>query len=312
MARHSKGEKMFAPPPELKTEVFARLPKHLEVTDSRSEWLAARNYGSLTSFLEGPSFDKSGNLYCVDIPHGRILRISPAGEFTLVAEYDGEPNGLKIHKDGRIFIADQKNGIMVLEPGTDEVKPHLPRVNMERLRGPNDLIFASNGDLYFTDQGLSGLQDPSGRLLRQRADGSVDVVLSNIPSPNGLVLSPDERTIYLAVTRANAVWRVPLSPTGADTRVGIFIQLSGGSGPDGLAIDEKGNLFVAHVGFGCVWGFNALGEPIWRIRSSAGHAITNMAFGGPENRDLYITESSSGTILKATLPVPGRRMYSHS
>jgi gluconolactonase len=302
---------MYAPPPELQTEVFARVPKHLEITNRHSDWLAGRLHGTLTSFLEGPSFDRKGNLYCVDIPYGRILRVSPGGEFSLAAEYDGEPNGLKIHKDGRIFVTDQKRGIMTLEPGSNEVMPYLVRYNLEPFKGPNDLVFANNGDLYFTDQGQSGWQDPTGRLFCQKADGTLHVLLTGIPSPNGLVLSPDESVIYLAVTRANAIWRVPITKTGGVNKVGTFIQLSGGGGPDGLAIDEQGNLFIAHPGLGSVWGFNPLGEPIWRIRSCTGRAVTNLAFGGPERRSLYITESATGTILKADLPVPGRLMFSH-
>src|SRR5690606_31483593 len=128
-------------------------------------------------------------------PYGRVLRISPKGQFTVVTEYDGEPNGLKIHKDGRVFIADQKLGILVLEPGEKQPRPFLVRAHLERLKGPNDLVFASNGDLYFTDQAQTGLQDPTGRLFCVRADGRVDLLLDNVPSPNGLVLTPDESTL---------------------------------------------------------------------------------------------------------------------
>ncbi|MBB5696610.1 SMP-30/gluconolactonase/LRE family protein, partial [Roseomonas pecuniae] len=67
-------------------------------------------------FLEGPSFDRQGRLYVTDIPFGRVFRISPEGEWEQVAEYDGWPNGLKIHRDGRIFITDYKRGIMLLDP----------------------------------------------------------------------------------------------------------------------------------------------------------------------------------------------------
>ena len=105
------------------TEVFARLPAHLEVTNRHSDWIEGRLHGALPSFLEGPSFDRDGNLYCVDIPYGRILRVSPQGEFSTIAEYDGEPNGLKIHKDGRIFVADQKNGIMLIDPAAGTARP---------------------------------------------------------------------------------------------------------------------------------------------------------------------------------------------
>jgi gluconolactonase len=305
---------MFAVPPDIKTEVFARLPDRYRVSSGRSRWVDIQRNGAPTgSFLEGPSFDKAGNLYVVDVPWGRIFRVSPAGEFDLVAEYEGEPNGLKIHRDGRIFVADYRHGIMNLDPASGKVTPFLDRAELDRFKGVNDLVFADNGDLYFTDQGLTGLHDPTGRLYRLSAkDGRLEAVLQGIPSPNGLVLNLDDSAVFVNVTRDNAVWRVPMMANGKAFKVGAFIRLSGGGGPDGLAIDEAGNLAVAHLGLGSVWLFNPMGEPIARIRSCAGPLTTNVAYGGPDRRTLYITESETGQILAAKLDVPGRRMFSHS
>lgn len=303
---------MFAPPPVIQTEIFARLPDRFCRRDSSPEWLRVQRRGTkMSSFLEGPSFDREGNLYLVDIPYGRVFRVSPEGDFTLVVEYDGEPNGLKFHSDGRAFIADHKNGIMVLDPKTGEIRPYCGRSILEGFKGVNDLVFASNGDLYFTDQGQSGLQDPTGRLYRLNADDSLDCLLSNVPSPNGLVLAPDECSVLLAVTRGNCIWRVPMMLDGRASKVGVFINLSGGVGPDGLAMDEAGNLAVCHPGLGVVWLFSDLGEPVARIQSCAGPMVTNCAFGGSEGRTLFITESETGCILKAELPHPGRTMFSH-
>ena len=93
----------------------------------------------------------------------------------------------------------------------------------------------------------------------------------------------------------------------------MFLQLSGGlAGPDGMAMDEAGNLFVAHSGLGTVWMFDRLGEPIARVRSCAGIRTTNVAFGGPDRKSLFITESEEGVILRAELATAGRPMYSHT
>jgi gluconolactonase len=178
-------------------------------------------------------------------------------------------------------------------------------------QGLNDLVFASNGDLYFTDQGQSGLENPTGRVFRLRAGGALELVLDRIPSPNGLVLDRDESALLLSVTRDNAVWRVPMTAAGAARRVGAFIRLSGGVGPDGLAMDCEGALAIAHLGLGVVWLVSATGEPTARIQSCAGTGTTNVAYGGADGRTLYITESESGQILKAALPVAGRPMFSH-
>jgi gluconolactonase len=314
-AGHDEGELnvLFAPPPVLATTVFARLPDALRRQGRDSEWHRGQP-GQLPehSLLEGPAFDRDGTLWCVDIPYGRIFRVSVDATFSLAAEYDGEPNGLAIHRDGRIFIADYANGIMVMDPSTGAVSPFVTRVRLERLKAVNDLVFARNGDLYFTDQGLTGLHDPTGRVFRVRASGHVDLLLNNVPSPNGIALDPDETTLYVAVTRANAVWRVPLMRDGGVAKVGNFIQLSGGGGPDGLVVDRDGNLLVAHIGLGCVWQFSPRGEPLARIQSCTGWHTTNAAFGGVDASTLFVTESETGTILQTRMPVPGLPLFSHA
>lgn len=304
---------MFAPPQTIATTVFARLPDRFRKRDPSNAWFQANRRGAPgDSFLEGPSFDREGNLYVVDIPNGRVLRVSPAGDFTLVAEYDGEPNGLKIARDGRILITDYRNGLMRLDPASGAVTPVIERRWSERFKGVNDLVFAGNGDLYFTDQGQTGLHDPTGRVYRLTATGRLELLLDTVPSPNGIVLNRDETVLYVAATRGNCVWRLPLMPDGSVSKVGVFVQLSGGlGGPDGLAMDEDDNLAVAHAGFGCVWLFSRLGEPLYRVLSCEGLATTNVAYGGADRKQLYITESESGTILKAEMPVAGRAMVSH-
>jgi gluconolactonase len=304
---------MYAAPPEVTAEIFTRLPDELAGDPSTSPWAKIQHPGgSLRAFLEGPSFDRDCNLYVVDIAFGRVFRVSPDGVFTVVADYDGEPNGLKLHRDGRIFIADHKNGILNLDPNTGDVTPFIDRPHLERFMGTNDLHFNMNGDLYFTDQGQSGLQDARGRLYRLSADDNrLEAILDNVPSPNGLVPTLDESQILLAVTRANSVWRVRFMPDGKTVaKTGNFIQLSGGlGGPDGLAMDDQGNLIVCHVGLGTVWMFSPLGEPLLRIRSPIGLTTTNCAFGGPERKTLFITESSTATILKVEMPNPGAPMF---
>ena len=301
---------MFDAPPRKPTTVFASVPPELQMKGKKTAYLESRDRGLPPSFLEGPSFDRDGNLYCVDIPYGRVFRVSPAGTFSLIVEYDGEPNGLKLHKDGRIFIADKKRGIMVLDPGSKEIRPYFNRINSEGLKGPNDLVFAPNGDLYFTDQGESGWQDPSGRIIRVTADGKADIVLQNIPSPNGIAIDPAGKTLYIAISRANAIWKAPLRSNGTTSKVMTYIHLSGGKGPDGLAVDVDDNLCVCHSGLGCVWQFNKFGEPIARIVAcTGGRSTTNLAYGGKDNKTIYITDSSTGSILTADLDTPGLPMY---
>jgi gluconolactonase len=226
-----------------------------------------------------------------------------------VAEYDGEPNGMKFLDERTLLITDYKNGLMCLEVATGRVSPYLQRRNSERFKGVNDLVFDAEGNLYFTDQGQSGLHDPSGRLYRLRPDGRLDLLLANVPSPNGVALSPDGRVLYLAVTRGNCVWRVPLLPDGSVAKVGQFFTSYGPSGPDGLAVDDQGRLLVANPGLGLVWVLNHRAEPVQVLRGVPGSSLTNLAFGGADRRTLYVTDSTHGRILRARLEAPGLALH---
>lgn len=309
---------LFTPPPRITASVFAELPTGFRTRALSAERMASgRSVPKHGCFLEGPAFDRAGNLYVTDIPFGRIFRVDARGGFTLVAEYDGEPNGLAIAGDGRILVADYRQGLLELDPARGTVEVVVDGYRAERFKGINDLAFADNGDLYFTDQGQTALDDPTGRVYRLRANGALDRLADNLPSPNGLALNGAQDILYVAVTRANAVWRLPLlaptprNPAGGVARMGMFIQLSGGRGPDGMAIDAEDGLAVAHPDLGAVWLFDRRGEPALRIDSPTSAVVTNVAHGGPDLRTLYIVDSEAGCILSAPVPVAGRMLPSY-
>jgi gluconolactonase len=270
-----------------------------------SEWSRANKRAQVVdSFIEGPCFDAQGNLFVTDIPHGRIFRIASDGGWVMVAEYDGEPNGLALNADGRLFITDYKNGILALDPATGHIEPVLMRCNSERFKGVNDLTFARNGDLYFTDQGQTGLHDPTGRVYRLRTNGQLDCLIQNGPSPNGLALTPEEDVLFVAMTRDNAIWRVPLLPQGGTAKVHRFASFHGATGPDGMAVDAEGNALVAHAGLGHVVILGHQGQMIAALKSCRGSFTTNVAFR-PDGKGVVITDSTTGTLLQASWDIPG-------
>jgi gluconolactonase len=290
------------PPRLIASKVFSAMPERYRRKGIATEWADANRPGQATDcFIEGPSFDAGGNLYVVDIPFGRIFRITPDGEWSLILEYDGWPNGLKIGRDGRVLVADYRHGILELDPNTGRMEPVLRSRNSESFRGCNDLHLASNGDIYFTDQGQTGLHDPTGRVYRLARNGRLDCLIQTGISPNGLVLDANEAVLFVAMTRDNAVWRLPFMKDGSVAKVGRFCSMFGPSGPDGMTMDNAGHLFVAHASLGHVFVFAPNGELIARIKSCAGATCTNVAIGG-ENRDLlYITESATGSVLVADI-----------
>ncbi len=294
----------FAPPEPIDTTVYARLPDRFR-RPRRSAWADANKGGAeLHSFLEGPAFAADGSLYVTDIPYGRIFKIDTAGEWALVAEYDGWPNGLAIEADGQLLVADYRKGLVRVDPSSGAVVPVLETVRSEGFKGLNDLTIAANGDLYFTDQGQTGMQDPTGRVYRLTVDGRLERLLDTCPSPNGIALNAAGTHLYVALTRACQVWRVPVSRDAVVGKANVFAQLPGGvSGPDGLALDRDDGVAVADPGHGCVWLLDRFGVPRSRVLSCAGRTITNVTFGGPDGRRLVATDAETGQILTALLPL---------
>lgn len=321
-------------PPTITAEVYVRIPDQKRCTGEKTDWRSGVSSTQPNIFLEGPVVDDQGNLFVVDIPYGRILKITPEKEILEAGRLgDSEPNGLAPTADGRLLVADYKQvftahtrsfkranantlrkGIWSFDPADGKMEPKLTRKNLERFKGPNDLIVSSTGDIYFTDQGQTGITDPTGRVYRYSPNGKLDTLLDNGVSPNGLVLSLDEKVLYVAMTRANQVWRLPLHPDGTTSKAGVFFQSFGDAGPDGLALDEEGSLFICHPSLASVFVVDKHGIPKARIASGTpGINLTNCCFGGPDRKTLFITDSAEGNIqtvrwhCRGALPLPSLR-----
>jgi len=297
----------------IKAELFSAMPARYR-KKGRNAWTEANRGGiEVECFLEGPCLDRNGNLWVVDIPFGRIFRIDHSGEWELVVQYDGWPNGMKIHKDGRHFICDCRKGLLVLDPRTGQLDVALATAHSEGFKGLNDLHFAANGDLYFTDQGQTGCADPTGRVFRLSADGALERLCSNVPGANGISLNGSDRQIYVAATGVQQIWRLPLMPDGSITKSRVALQFSGGiAGPDGIEMDAEDGLLVCHLGVG-VYRFDNRMLPTHLVYSDDPKHLNlaNIAFGGEDRRTLYIVQALTGEVLMARMPVPGKKLYAH-
>lgn len=288
------------PPKVRDLEVFSSMPDRFRRRGESNAWCLANRGGLATdSFLEGPVLDAHGNLYVTDIPYGRIFRVDAKGDWTLVAEYDGEPNGMKLVSDHEMLVADYRRGLLAIDVTDGRMREHLPRRNSESFKGVNDLTLDARGNVYFTDQGQTGLHDPTGRVYRLAADGRLDLLLSNAPSPNGIVLSRDQRFLFVAMTRGNCVWRMPVLPDGSVSKAGQFFSSHGPSGPDGLALDPQGQLIVCNPGLGVAWILDEYAEPLQILQAGRGISLTNVAVHA--SGMAYFTDSTNGRILRAQL-----------
>ncbi len=287
-------------PVRLDAEIWARLPADLHWTGPTNSWVEAARPGQrLHSFLEGPCFTADGTFWLTDVPFGRIFAISPDGNWRLAAETGGQPHAVKPMADGRLALVDYRLGLLAYDPTSGTFETLCDAINTEAFRGLSDLAVAPNGDIWFTDSGRTSLTDPTGRLFVRRADGRLQQALGNVPYPNGVALTPDGKQVYVAATRGNAVWRLNAHwPDPVLPMAGIWVQLSGGLGPDGLAVDRRGRVAIAQAQAGRVRLMSALGDPVADIRTPGGAWVTSVAFGGADDEDLYIVEAQQGAVYR--------------
>lgn len=293
---------IFALPERLFAERLSTVPAELR---RPHPGFTTPHLGSIFDcYIEGASVDRAGNILMVDIPASRVLKLSPQGEWSIVAEYDGRPKGLKIHRDGRLFIADNRRGIVIVSPETGVTDVALTRSPYGNFQACNDIGLARSGHVIFTDQAASCLSEANGSVYRWRENGSVERLVNNAPGPNGICYNLTETQIHIAITRANAIWTLWLNADGTRDKLMLFIQMSGGIGPDGLVVDEQGGLIVAHLGIG-VWRFDKRGRPTHFIETPGGDLCSSVAFGSGDSRTLYITEAATGSIYQVEMPYKG-------
>ena len=257
-------------------------------------------------FPEGPSFDKQGNLYVMDVRSDTLKRVAPDGKVSTFLITSGFNSGSFMGQDGILYLAGYKTRTIrkAFPNGTYSI--YLDSFNGKPLHGPNDLAIDSKGRLYFTDPVAPEDKKPGeiSRVLYVTTEGELKLLV-NIPGyTNGIAFGKDPSILYVAVSLNRQIWEVVLNPDGSAKSKSILITLPEPDGPDGMAIDINGNLYVALYNNGCVRVINPHGEIINTI-PIPGKAVTNCAFGGPNNDILYVTEIETGSVYKIPVGVKG-------
>lgn len=247
---------------------------------------------------EGPVPFDDGSLLFTENRAGRVLHISPDGAVSTWMEQTHGANALALAPNGDIVAAfTQAPGIGILKPG------EAPRVLVSDYQGkpfnrPNDLIVSKSGIIYFTDPAPRGAPGtaPTGTsaVYMYTPAGELVQIDAEIETPNGIALSPDERRLYVANTTSDRVIAFSLNKEGKVTAKNVFTRLrmptnpasaAQGSGADGLAVDDRGRLYVATtVG---IQVFTPRGEPLGEIVTPV--APQNLAFGGTRKNIMYVT-----------------------
>ena len=291
---------MWASPRKVVARRLTSLPDHLAYQGEPTAWTKVTRPGMrLHSFLEGLVIDEVGDFFCADVPHGRIFHVDAHSHTWRVAyEYAGEPHGIALLGDHQAVIADYRRGLLQLDLKSGSMEPLCTSHGTENFRGLSDLTRDVDGNIWFTDSGRTSLSDPTGRLFRLTTSGSLRCVLDNVPYPNGVAVSQDGSSVYVAATRANAVWRIARTlPETGKPMAGLHVQLGGGLGPDGLAIAHDGTLAVAHAQAGCVWLFDSHGQPLARVATPGGLWTTSVRFA-TNSMLLFIVDAQTGSLFE--------------
>ncbi len=259
---------------------------------------------------EGPCFAENGDLYFVNWLSSSINRLGSDGVVREFINTGGIPAGLAFHPDGTLYCADEGSeihGILKISPDGTMTR-FVDSYHGRPLNGANDLVFDRNGVLYFSDPWGSSAEKPTGGFYRAFPDGRLEQLDAGLAFPNGVALNADESAVFLAETYRNHILRYPIGPGGAVGRPTVFARLSDGPGPDGMAFDAEGRLYVAHFGEGRVDVLDQDGREIDRI-PVPGREVTNVAFGGPDFDALVITECQTASVYRIKLGVRGQRLF---
>ncbi|HQX48797.1 MAG TPA: SMP-30/gluconolactonase/LRE family protein [Planctomycetaceae bacterium] len=247
-------------------------------------------------FTEGPTADAAGNLYFTDIPNQRIHKLDSQNQLSVFAENSGYSNGLMVVGD-RLLACEMNGKLKEYRLADAEQTTLAEQFEGKRFNAPNDLVIDRTGGIYFTDPRFRAPEKlPQGKeaVYYRAADGTVMRLLDDRKAPNGVILSPDESTLYVIPSMEKQMWAYPVEAPGKIGAGKVLCELQqrpgqDNGGGDGLTIDTKGNLYIT----------SALGI---QVVSPDGKIVgiieipeqpANVTFGGTDHRTLFVTARKS-------------------
>jgi len=279
-----------------------------------------------------------GSILLVEIARKTVSRVWPDGKIDVVAETGGGPNGIAIGPDGAAYICNNGGLEFVHHGGLtfaghkshDYITGSIQRLDLDTgklttlytecegrpLSGPNDIVFDKEGGFWFTDIGKSDeYQRDQGAVFYAKADGShIRCWRRNIPTPNGIGLSPDDNILYVADSICARLWAIDLERPGVAIEPDdpwaagrVICTLPGFQFLDSLAVEADGRVCVGTVGDGGITSFHPDGST--EFYPVPDRLVTNIAFGGADMQDAWITASSTGSLYRCRWPRPGLRLH---
>jgi gluconolactonase len=280
-------------------------------------------------FPEGPIAMPDGTVLLVEIKRGTLSRVLSDGTVKVVATPGGGPNGAAIGPDGRCYLCnnggfewheigdklypgdqpeDYSGGrIEAVDLKTGTVEVLYTHCNGELLRGPNDIVFDREGGFWFTDHGKNRprVRDRTGVFYATPDGQSIQEVIFPLEAPNGIGLSPDEKTLYVAETPTGRLWAYDIEAPGIlDGKRTMMAQLPDFHMFDSLALDAEGNICVATLMNGGITIHSPDGQTARHV-PMPDRLTTNICFGGDDLKTAYITLSATGKLVSCEWETPG-------
>ncbi len=277
------------------------------------------------TFIEGPLWRPSNALWFSDVVGNVVRQWTPDGKVTEILRpggYDGNslpadgfngPNGMTADKDGAVLLCQHGNRRIARIDKDMKVTTLVDKFEGKKFNSPNDLVFRSDGSLYFTDPpyGLpKGDDDPTKELkfngVFRLANGKLQAIVKDLTRPNGIALSPDEKTLYVAVSdEAHKVWmRYDLAADGTVSNGKVFADVTAEKEdglPDGMKVDSLGNVYGS--GPGGIWVFSPDGKHLGTIKPPETPANCGW---GDDGKSLYITARTG--LYRIKLAVAGEKL----
>lgn len=286
-------------------------------------------------FPEGPIAMADGTVIVVEVARGTVSRVHPGGRVDVVAAVGGGPNGAALGPDGKIYVCNnggfewhEADGMLLpgltpasysggsiqrVDPRTGAVETLYTHCDGEPLKGPNDIVFDTHGGFWFTDNGKRYARtEDVGAVYYARTDGSfIAERIYPRSHANGIALSPDGATLYVAETMVGRVWQFEvvapgevIVPPGLLNPSALLYGAPGFDLYDSMAVEAGGNICVATLGRGGITVLSPEGAVVEHV-PMPDPATTNIAFGDPDLQTAFVTLSASGKLARTRWPRPG-------